>query len=530
VNSADTQHAVVAAAEVAGLDFRAVELLVSRLRALAELLCDLVAAVIRAVPAGWSGPGEQAFDAARGRVRAQLEAQAGALQAASLALSALCTSGSSVQAEVTVARRLEVTGVDAPEAISTQLRMAITAFGYADQRAAGLLLDVLAGGPLTGRPKLGLPLSSRAGDLAGGVMAAPAVPAEPAGVALWWAGLPAQTRAAQPAALVGSLDGVPARARDAANRLALAIALHDAERRYADEGFHGLTHALSMIAGSLLPPLLSGPASDLIDRALEPARRRVAALRELADDLAHPGAELIEFDGRGDGRAVVASGDLDASRTVAVVVPGMTTELEDVPRLIDQSATLAHAAGAGAVVVAWLGYDAPSVIQVVHDAKAKTGARDLRRFTAGLRVTAVARQHLTVIGHSYGTLVAGLAAHDAPMADDLVLLASPGVEAASARELDVPAGHVWAARATTDPIQAVFWPGKLLGKLGLPAPYVFGPDPAASTFGATHFAIGGAHGHSGYFTEGSQSLDNLGRIVSGRPTLPTDQQTGEARG
>jgi hypothetical protein len=98
-----------------------------------------------------------------------------------------------------------------------------------------------------------------------------------------------------------------------------------------------------------------------------------------------------------------------------------------------------------------------------------------------------------------------------------VLLASPGVQADRASELEIPAGHVWAARVLTDPIQLVFWPSAVGHALGLPGPTVFGPDPAAEAFGAHHFGTGGAHGHSGYFSAGSQSLENLGAIVIGKP-------------
>ena len=145
---------------------------------------------------------------------------------------------------------------------------------------------------------------------------------------------------------------------------------------------------------------------------------------------------------------------------------------------------------------------------------------ELQRFTAGLRSTAAARQHVTVIGHSYGTLVAAIAARGGLAADDLVLLASPGVEATHASQLHLPPGHVWAARAADDPIQLVFWPARLGKLFGLPVPQVFGPDPAEAAFGARHFDTGGAHGHSGYFTPGSRSLDNLGRIVSSRRVAP----------
>lgn len=42
----------------------------------------------------------------------------------------------------------------------------------------------------------------------------------------------------------------------------------------------------------------------------------------------------------------------------------------------------------------------------------------------------------------------------------------------------------------------------------------FGPDPTSSSFGARVFTAGEA-GHSGYFTPGSTSLENLAHITLG---------------
>ena len=93
----------------------------------------------------------------------------------------------------------------------------------------------------------------------------------------------------------------------------------------------------------------------------------------------------------------------------------------------------------------------------------------------------------------------------------------PGIEARRVSELELAPEHVWAVRGPTDPIQLVFLPNQIGKLFGLPIPQVFGPDPAAAAFGARQFNTGGAYGHSGYFTAGSRSLDNLGRIVAGRP-------------
>ena len=68
--------------------------------------------------------------------------------------------------------------------------------------------------------------------------------------------------------------------------------------------------------------------------------------------------------------------------------------------------------------------------------------------------------HTTVIGHSYGTLVVGAAASTALAADDVVLVASPGIDVDHVQDLRLagidPAEnrhHVYATASPTDPIR-----------------------------------------------------------------------------
>ncbi|MCW2546043.1 MAG: hypothetical protein JWN96_503, partial [Mycobacterium sp.] len=483
--------AIAAAAVLAALDSSSLDLLARRLRVVAGLLRDLAAVVLRASSPGWSGAGKLAYEASASRAITQLRGQAAAFEAASEALGALCTTLRSVQAEAVRARR--IAAVQEPASALTwqspvngQLELALQAFDDADRRAAAVLMDALRGLPhLLPADVFALPLAVRAAELVSTSTRPPPLPTNPMAVALWWAGLPALTQAGLRSAAAGralaEVDGIPARIRDATNRMRLAGALQDAERKYeaAARGvWHDLRNDIAVIARHLPWPLSS--VSKLMDPDLQRWKRRVDALRDLTRQVARPGSELLVFDPAGDGRAVVASGEVESGDAIAVVGPGMNTELDNVASLIRESDALAGAAGASVVAVAWLGYDAPNLLQVAGDKKAKTGARALNQFTAGLRATAQQVQRVTVIGHSYGTLVAGLAARSAPAEDDLVLLASPGVEATSAAQLKVPTGHVWVARAGTDPIQVVFWPAKFSRFLGLPAPLVFGPDPAST--------------------------------------------------
>jgi Alpha/beta hydrolase len=500
--------ALAAATLVARGDAGAVATLVCRLRAV-SLLARAAGQSLAAWrdpgrAGGWSGMGQEAFVRAAAIIQSHLGRLGDASEAAADALAALSDALHGVQREVWAAGRLlAVAGAGDPiPAFSPLLAHAVAEFAHADRRAAALLCEVwladLARVSSLGPQSAGVryPALEAARGLA--VPAPAPMPVDPPAVAVWWAGLSAAERTlvsgSWPGA-AGSIDGIPAPVRDAVNRRRLGAALRDARRSYART-----------------------PVYDTY--AHEFARSRLRRLEALAVAVRPAGRQLLVFDPSGDGEAAVSTASVETSRSVAVLVPGMTTELDDVPSLVDEAGRLAAAAGAGTAAVAWLGYDAPDRRQAVTDTRARSGARALQRFVAGLRSTAALRQHVTVLGHSYGSLVAGLAARQGLAADDLVLLASPGVEAARASQLRLPAGHVWVARAPTDPIQLVFWPRRfhwVLGVFGVEVPSLFGPDPAAAAFGAKHFPDGGAYGHSGYFAGGTQSLASLARIVAAQP-------------
>lgn len=203
------------------------------------------------------------------------------------------------------------------------------------------------------------------------------------------------------------------------------------------------------------------------------------------------------------GLAAEVLGDLTGADHVAVVVPGMGNTLEDFHVVLAKAEALRSAAAAlhppeSLAVVAWLGYQSPGVPDVVLDDAARAGAPELVRLVAGLALAAPAATR-TVIGHSYGSLVAGRALRGGLDADAVVLTGSPGVQADTAAELgDTP---VYALRAPGD---YVAWSEH------------FGPDPAGPDFGATRLSTGGVAGHGGYFDDGTAALRNLALVAVGR--------------
>jgi pimeloyl-ACP methyl ester carboxylesterase len=138
---------------------------------------------------------------------------------------------------------------------------------------------------------------------------------------------------------------------------------------------------------------------------------------------------------------------------------------------------------------------------------------------------------VTVLAHSYGTLVTGLAARHGLAADAITLVGSPGVGAAHVSELGLPAERVFAARTSDDPIRAVFLTdpaaraaAERLTRFGpvtvrvTGGVYAFGPDPSLPTFGAQPIPLDARqHGHSEYYKADTKGTDALTWIMLGHP-------------
>ncbi|MFC4500872.1 MULTISPECIES: alpha/beta hydrolase [Streptomyces] len=230
--------------------------------------------------------------------------------------------------------------------------------------------------------------------------------------------------------------------------------------------------------------------------------------------LAAASRDLLTFDGRGSGRATEVFGDLAHADRVAVLIPGSDTSLDTYGRFRAGAAALyarlVREPGAHPAVVAWLGYTTPATVSttVITPARAEEAAPRLREFVHGLRALTGPGSRVSLLCHSYGTVVCGRAAPGLDVAD-IVLLGSPGTGADSAAGLRTRA-RVWAARGADDWVADV--PHTRLDLFGTTVG--FGTDPLSPSFGARVFAAGEG-GHSDYFTPGSVSVANLARIVLG---------------
>ncbi|MFF8829952.1 alpha/beta hydrolase [Streptomyces sp. NPDC015131] len=364
--------------------------------------------------------------------------------------------------------------------------------------------------------------------------------ASPAARKAWWDALPEEQRREYldiAPDLVGGLDGIPATARDEANRRYLPLLIAELERRGGSE-------------------------------------TELEALRMIQDRLGRPSNPpmyLLAVSDEGNGRAVISYGDPDSSRNVSAYVPGLGTRLnadfvEDTMKRAQDTALGARRVDPSSASIIWLGYDAPQHADVATHGDAERGAPAYNHFMAGLEATnSHADPHLTAIGHSYGSFTVGTAAKQPggiPGVDDVILLGSPGVGVDRADDLGVGREHVFVGSADNDPVTHLpsaqqsgagavgALAGAPLGPLGMAAgAYVlgdaadqgdddlyYGKDPASAAFGAQRFKVdpgphavleaGGFAAHSQYFTpkKDQVSADNIAAIVGGRPQDVTREE------
>ncbi|MET8543736.1 alpha/beta hydrolase [Kitasatospora sp. NPDC004799] len=322
---------------------------------------------------------------------------------------------------------------------------------------------------------------------------------DPAKNAAWWNNLTLdqqETYLTLNAAQVGNLDGIPATARDKANRLVL------------DQKIDALEAGSASVFG------LDQKDYDKRKNALVEIRRKLEESANEKDETKQ--MFLLSIDPEaygGDGRAIVATGNPDKAAHTAVFVPGTGTELPGVPNQIDRIRQFQRASerqtgvGQSVSVISYLGYDTPeSIPNAANPMRGIDGAEDMRRFSTGLRVAhGEPKTHLTWMAHSYGTFAVGEAAQQAGglHADDIVALGSPGMGVATASQLNIDPDHVWIGEATNDPI-------RLVGNTAL------GAAPHVAGFGGNNIKVD-TSGHDGYWTDGSDSLKNIGKIIAGVP-------------
>ncbi|MGY1639613.1 alpha/beta hydrolase [Geodermatophilus sp. SYSU D00703] len=300
--------------------------------------------------------------------------------------------------------------------------------------------------------------------------------ASPQEAAAWWAGLSTAEREqaiARTPVLIGSLDGLPAWARDEANR------------RFLDE-------------------VLADPAAAGRDVAVSVTAE--IAGREAAGET----VQLLQFQPQ-QGLVALGLGDVDTADSVAVLVPGTGNEpAEDLDGLAEDAEAVADAATAAApaasvATIAWMAYRTPPNLgAAVSTSYANTGGPALDRTLDGL---AAFRAHAggdqprtTVIGHSYGNVVIDRAV-DAPgrlAADTVVLVASPGMDN---RAADLEVREVFEASSALDPVPWLM--------------DVHGWQTDGPGFGATELPTDWDTWHTEYYNGDRPTVAAIGEVVAG---------------
>lgn len=256
------------------------------------------------------------------------------------------------------------------------------------------------------------------------------------------------------------LDGLPAAARDQANRHAL--------KGYVDANGHEHKGALEDARHDLRE---ARKKSDASEEEIEQLKEKVADLEAINeqtnnDDREHNGLAptyLLDFDYDEKYHrttAIVSSGNPDTASYVSTLVPGIGTNVRgDLGDYITRNDNLrAQTAQAGTdpnqvATISYLGYVAPEgpkgkLYQAADISYADRAAPDLARFEEGLRASGKANGHSftnTVIGHSYGSTIAGKAMTQVAegTVDNFIMCGSPGSGAESIDQYNVSEGHVY---------------------------------------------------------------------------------------
>lgn len=348
--------------------------------------------------------------------------------------------------------------------------------------------------------------------------------------------------------MVGNADGVEGWARDRANRINLS------EKKLAAE------KEVEALKAAVNDPQQAS-LKQKNQEALTKAEHAVEAYNKIESSL-HNGISLEDYQHgkkgdpislltlQDDGRrvkAAVAQGDVDNAKHVSTFVPGIGTTVEgSLHDYIRQSGNLRQAAAdqgnmplKDVAVVSWLGYDAPGEPNMANAGDitsrelAEAGSDRLAGFMTGMHASrqyGAGDAHMTLVGHSYGSTTSGIAATKVKpgVIDDLALCGSPGMGTYDANDYRVDRNHLWVSGVPKgDSVQGI-------GAAGFRSVGYLGKNPMDADSGFTHLSgdatgsskynndapasvpiKGNFDNHSVYFDEGTETLQDFGRVVAG---------------
>lgn len=301
--------------------------------------------------------------------------------------------------------------------------------------------------------------------------------------------------------LVGNLDGIPNPVRYVANKVNVFRAVESEQDR---------------LDAWQPPPTNQDPA--YVDYVR--LKGRIFMLSQLLEDKEigkAPGPHQVlafvpptyqGFHTVDDGRLAVAVGNLDQAQHVGVVVPGITNRIDNFDETLAKAVNTSGRVP-GSATVAWLGYDTPEFQDSMTTGDAVRGGHALHDFLAGLQRDPTS--DLVVMAHSYGTLVTSKAlqfrkAGEAPP-DRIVLFGSPGLgeNVHNTADLGLPPGYpIYALRAPGDPVAITAGHGT--DAVAIPGITRLDTDWTGNE---------DVTGHSQYTVSGTDSLANIGWVLSG---------------
>ncbi|GAB7185273.1 hypothetical protein ATKI12_5104 [Kitasatospora sp. Ki12] len=435
------------------------------------------------------------------------------------------------------------------QAISKRITAALTEADHTDQTISARL-NHLATNASNGTG-LDAATAKADTDAANALHQIPAAGTDPNSVKTWWNGLTdaqQQRMILNHPDLIGNLDGIPAAARDQANRTNLKNLIQDRQIQLANLG---PAPAATIGTGRFIRP---NPAYTEWKAKRDALQEKLDGFQSIQNRLdgkldngvggpnSDPPLLLLGIGDQGQGRAIVSWGDPDKARNVSSLVPGLNSTVSGVgggdamtaKRVYDAAVTSAtdNKETPSVASVFWLGYDAPQLDgpSVLMQDRAEEGGAAYNKFLTGLRATHEGEPaHMTAQGHSYGSLVVGKATQQPgglPV-DDIVLVGSPGVGVDKASQLGIGADHVYVGTAKYDPVADAPSPGMLIPgwaaveAITNPDGSWHGTDPASESFGGQRFSVADGtvtDSHDNYFGKhgkGGDSLPNIGKIVSG---------------
>ena len=323
----------------------------------------------------------------------------------------------------------------------------------------------------------------------------------PTQVAAWWAGLSDKEKQAAIngyPSKIGNLDGIDLKSRAQANQLRLvtfkadsekavtdAQAALDAAQAALDAALADFAAATSDLDRETLAGAIQGATQKVnaAREALEAAQKRqreIMALWYAANGYDPETGEKLSEDTLNDPnhqmgvvlldvpddlsqpvKGAVSVGQVDTAPNVVVLVSGMTSDVTSTKGYLDHIEALRKTATGIAnpadysqtAGIYWMGYDAPDGLnQARHTSWGREGAPALAAFLNGFqasRQSGSTDPNLTLIGHSYGGYVIGVAATlvDDGVIDNLIFTGTPGTGVNDISQFHVPLGHVFAVCA-----------------------------------------------------------------------------------